>query len=950
MKLFRFSKNSKKRGLAAILATCLFVSSISGCGKQQEPVPELMEPLAATEVYRPVVRGSIGDIYILNRIIVPEKYPVFADKQIEIASINVCPGDFVNQGDVIATGNTKDYDRQLTALNNQLNLLRLERSTSEKVSKKNEEKLNYKKCASEAVGYDEEAAEYEKAILIDKENRRFSLATLDAQIRQINKQMTDINDDKSKMVFTAPHSGYVSFVKDLSDTNSVEGSENIAVISDYDNLHIEVPSVPYNKYLFKNYEEKYTIQNGEKFVLTEYEYDPKELGYADTLLIYPPIRFNLGGIKGEMGSMVPLYFKRFSHSDVLMVGKDSIYLENEIYYVYVKGEDGQREKREVEIGATDSLNYEIKSGLKEGELVFYENLAPIPVNYTEHEIVLGDYEEVFESDTAKNMLTNADIYISEGKGMIKDLAFVSSGVDIGEGQELIKIGTDPQAGKIADLKNQLADLSAGYNKTVKAFDEQEKADKEAIDAAASFELPEEPKLEDVLKKYGLSEDPSKDAKDPLGNSNNGGAANAAANQGEQNNQGEKNTSGEKNTQGENNTPEAVNLPEKEAKEPEKSDEDQAPETVIVQQDVSDNPGANETPEQTQDQEKTPETTSVPETGQNQGTEKPAEPAKPAVPDQPSVPDSNADTEQKNAPEENPEGEENDEVLEQAMAEYETLKKEYTDLVRDSMYVKEIMEVDLDIIDANRTLQAKRYEIQKNSINEELSEYQTAGSGVDVVYTGRSAGKSGKVNLSTNTSVEKGQYLFTVMTEGTKLLKVVMKKETDPSKPEGGVAKIGQTVEVSINGQVYYGKCVGENGNCENTNGVYLFSRNGTEYLTTSKPYAEGGSAQFFIKMDDEKVYDMIPDSPAEADQTKLNVQFRGSEIHGATVVPVKGLYNEKDQANAAAGEGDRYYVWKITDQGLVKQYVVLYETKVISENKLVLSGLSEGDKIAIEGK
>ena len=972
MKLFRFSKNSKKRRLAAMLATCLFITSLSGCGKQAEPVPELMEPLAATEVYRPVVRGSIGDIYILNGIIVPEKYPVYTDKQIEIASINVTPGDYVNQGDVIATGNTKNYDRQLSDLNSQLNLLRLERSTSEKISIKNEEKLNYKKCAAEAVGYDEEAAEYAKAILIERENRRFNLATLDAQIRQINEQMVDIGDDKNELVFTAPHSGYISFVKDLSDTNSVEGSENIAVVADYDNLHIEVPSVPYNKYLFRNYEEKYTIQNGEKFVLTEYEYDPKELGYADTLLVYPPIRFNLGGIKGEMGSMVPLYFKRFSHSDVLMVGKDSIYLDNEIYYVYVKGEDGQREKRQVEIGATDSLNYEIKSGLKEGELVFYENMAPLPANYTEHEIVLGDYEEVFESDTAKNMLTNADIYISECKGMIKDLAFVSSGVDIGEGQELIRIGTDPQSGKIADLKNQLADLSAGYNNTVKAYDEQEKADKEAIEAAKTFELPEEPKLEDVLKKYGIMEDPSKETKDTLGNSNTGSTENTAANQGEQNNQGEKNTSGEKNTQGEKNSPEAVNLPEKEGKEPEKSDEDQAPEAVIVQQDVSGDTGTDEettdttqnpektpettqnsakTPETTQDPEKTPETTSVPETGQDPGTEQPTEPAKPTDPNQPSVPDSNTDTEQKNDPEKDPEGEEEpDEVLEQAMAEYEALKKEYTDLVRDSMYVTEIMEADLEIISLNRTLQSKKYEVQKSNINEELSEYQTAGSGVDVVYTGRNAGKSGKVNLSTNTSVEKGQYLFTVMTEGTKLLKVVMKKETDPSKPEGGVAKIGQKVEVSINGQVYYGKCVGENGNCENTNGIYLFSRNGAEHLTTSKPYAEGGPAQFFIKMDDEKVYDMIPDSPAEADQTKLNVQFRGSEIHGATVVPVKGLYNEKDQANAAAGTGDRYYVWKITDQGLVKQYVVLYETKVISENKLVLSGLSEGDKIAIEGK
>lgn len=866
MKLFRFSKNRKKRRLAAILAACLFVTSFSGCGKEAEQVPELMEPLAATEVYRPVVRGSIGDIYILNGIIVPEKYPVYTEKTFEIASINVCAGDYVNEGDVIATGNTKSYDRQLTDLNNSLNLLRLQRSTTEKISIKNEEILSYKKQACEAVGYDEEAAGYEKAILVERENRRYSLATLDAQMRQLNKQITDVSDDKSKLVFTAPHSGYISFVKDLSDTNQVEGSENIAVVADYDDLHIEVPTVPYNKYLFKNYEEKYTIQNGQKFEITEYEYDPKELGYADTLATYPPIRFNLGGIKAEMGSMVPLYFKRFSHSDVLMVGKDSIYQDNEVNYVYIKNDEGQRERRDIEIGATDSLNYEVKSGLKEGDLVFYENMSPLPVNYTEHEITLGDYEEIFESDTAKKMFTDADIYISECKGTIKNLAFVSSGSDVGEGQELIRIGTDPQTGEIADLKNQLADLNTSYNDTVKALDEREKADREAIDA--EIELPEEPlppNPEDYMNK-GRNTNPGDPANPP--------------------------------------EPGAIGtvLPAVDGqKSSEKIEDDHVPIDV--------NPSALEGEMATvSDAQKQPE------------------------PEEPKEPDLT----------------ENAQYM-AALAQYELEKKQYTDAVRDSMFVKEIAEADLEIIAANRSVQAKSYEDRKNKINEELSEYQKAGSGVDVVYTGRRSGKSGKVNISTNTSVSNGQYLFTVMTEGKKLLKIVMKKETDPSKPEGGVAKIGQTVEISINGKVYYGKCVGENGNCETTSGLYLFSRNGSEHLTTSKAYAEGGASQFFVQMDDEEVYDMIPDSPAEADDVKLNVQFRGSEIHGATVVPVKGLYNEKDQANAAAGKEDRYYVWKITDQGLVKQYVILYKTTVISENKLVLSGLSEGDKIAIEG-
>ena len=118
MKLFRFNNKRKNTKIAAILAASLILSSLSGCGKKAaEPIPELMNPLAAAEAYRPVEIGSVGDIYILNGIVVPKEYPVFSEKMFQIADINVRMGNYVNEGDVIATGNTLAVDRQITSLN-----------------------------------------------------------------------------------------------------------------------------------------------------------------------------------------------------------------------------------------------------------------------------------------------------------------------------------------------------------------------------------------------------------------------------------------------------------------------------------------------------------------------------------------------------------------------------------------------------------------------------------------------------------------------------------------------------------------------------------------------------------------------------------------------------------------------------------------------------------------
>ena len=109
-------------------------------------------------------------------------------------------------------------------------------------------------------------------------------------------------------------------------------------------------------------------------------------------------------------------------------------------------------------------------------------------------------------------------------------------------------------------------------------------------------------------------------------------------------------------------------------------------------------------------------------------------------------------------------------FEKAFAEYEAAQKAYTDALRDSKYVKEICEADLDIISVSRTIEKKRYDTENAELNESLKELTEAGAGVDVSYTATHSGKSGKTNLATNKIFYKGQYLFTVIFEGKKLLR------------------------------------------------------------------------------------------------------------------------------------------------------------------------------------
>ena len=247
-------------------------------------------------------------------------------------------------------------------------------------------------------------------------------------------------------------------------------------------------------------------------------------------------------------------------------------------------------------------------------------------------------------------------------------------------------------------------------------------------------------------------------------------------------------------------------------------------------------------------------------------------------------------------------------------------------------MKEICTADLEILRLERKLAESEYSDNRSDLTKQISE-MNVGSGTDghVTVNAKAEGTMGQIALQENTSVYKGQYLFTVNREGEKLLRISMPKAR--GQVSQTAAKPGQRIELKTDDKTYMGTCVAVNGN---PNKAYLFTRNGKEHMTSSAQYSAGQAEQFFVKMDDDSYYDDgMPSAVAS---------FQGRFIRSGITVPSRAVYSEKD----AATDKTVNFVWKITEGGLVRQTVTVYESNLPGDEKLLLSGVDIGDKVVVE--
>lgn len=515
----------------AVLGICVSFLA-GGCGKMTESsIPELEEPVALNEAYRPVEYGTIGSVQVLMATAVPRDYCNYYSANVNISQIYVEPGDTVNAGDVLAVCDVDEAKKQLQEcqaalahenetyeISAQISDTQIRLWESQTAGQDNNEPDPSDGAADDThetdadTNIDEYAAvtgefsteqtdknestdeDYNTQIATEQENQRYDKQLHEYRVQKINEQMALYQQLVDDGTLKAAHSGLVSYTKKLTEGRSAAAYENIVIVSDTDDLVLDIKDTAINEYKYSDYDKKYVIVDGEKYDVTESQYTSEVLVLSKINNRYPDVCVESREKPFlTAGQMYPVYFEKTKADQALVVGKDSIYKEGDTRYVYVKNDEGGREKRIITTGESDENYTQVTEGLKEGELVYYNSTDQVPTKYSKYTVTRSDFDianygvrysrsdagTITETCDYEGQIVSVNVKQDDTveKGMLLYVVDTGEGkAAITEAKNAIDSENESYAQKIADYDKQIKDLSEGGSSAEENNRQDEKPD------------------------------------------------------------------------------------------------------------------------------------------------------------------------------------------------------------------------------------------------------------------------------------------------------------------------------------------------------------------------------------------------------------------------------------------------------------------------------------------
>ena len=501
----------------------------------ESSIPELEEPVALNEAYRPVEYAAIGSVQVLMATAVPRDYCNYYSANVNISQIYVEPGDTVNAGDVLAVCDVDEAKKQLQEcqaalahenetyeISAQISDTHIKMWENQAAQQENNEhnkmdaadgamadayEINTDTNIDEYVADTDEFSteqleksdrteeSYNTKIETEQENQRYDKQLHEYRVQKINEQIALYQQLVDDGTLKAAHSGLVTYTKKLTEGRSAAAYENIVIVSDTDDLVLDIKDTAINEYKYSDYDKKYVIVDGEKYDVTESQYTSEVLVLSKINNRYPDVCVESREKPSlTAGQMYPVYFEKTKANQALVVGKDSIYKDGDTRYVYVKNDEGGREKRIITTGESDENYTQVTEGLKEGELVYYNSTDQVPTKYSKYTVTRSDFDianygvqysrsdagTITETCDYEGQIVSVNVKQDDTveKGMLLYVVDTGEGkAAITEAKNAIDLENESYAQKIADYNKQIKDLSEENNrqdeKPDTAYDEQQ---------------------------------------------------------------------------------------------------------------------------------------------------------------------------------------------------------------------------------------------------------------------------------------------------------------------------------------------------------------------------------------------------------------------------------------------------------------------------------------------
>lgn len=364
---------------ALVLCGCGAGGSESGTAPQVRSVT--INPLQQVQT----VKIGLGDVKrreIYTGIISPYVEELCFPEDGIFLEYRVSLGDTVRRGDVLAVTDVSAYREQEESLQEQIDEL-TEKYLYEIATRDNSLKI----CELELeetyklIDLTEYMQDNYTQLCINAGNlvsrmdrleleKKHLTESYELELPYLQEQLSDCREQLKSNILKAPFDGTVTELRSAVSGDKVDGETPMVVLADTSRY------LAVGDYVLRRDAEKaervYVFINGQEY---EAEYIPmdqkvysalvaKEMTPYSSYEIYPPEPL-------EFGHMACIVIQKESRLQVPVVPELAVQQEGARRFCYRKGPDG-REKVYLETGLYDGLNYEILSGLKEGDEVYID--------------------------------------------------------------------------------------------------------------------------------------------------------------------------------------------------------------------------------------------------------------------------------------------------------------------------------------------------------------------------------------------------------------------------------------------------------------------------------------------------------------------------------------------------------------------------------------------------
>lgn len=355
----------RKKWLAlVILATML----AAGCGQAEEVdrSVELQEEVINENTYEltPVTRGTVQQPLVLNcdysQTLEMDLY--FAVDQVLITDVYVERGDIVKKGQLLASVDVENMEKQIRELEHELAraTLKLQQLLESLSFELEQADILYSytfMTDSDKAALKEQKANIEKSYRTSVEDTADSVEMLTIRLEEAREYLQSGN-------LRAPIDGVVSYIKENMEGSVTDKEERVVKLYDADSCMFISEDVEAVSYI--DLEEEYTIVCGLGKNQREYTVAPAYPENWGENIYFRLLdeEYDPNIIKNGKISIIT---DEAEH--VLCVDREAVHASGDRYYVYLLDEEGIRRMQFVETGLWGADVVEIREGLKEGEYV-----------------------------------------------------------------------------------------------------------------------------------------------------------------------------------------------------------------------------------------------------------------------------------------------------------------------------------------------------------------------------------------------------------------------------------------------------------------------------------------------------------------------------------------------------------------------------------------------------